>query len=954
MNMPIPQPETTTEQIRQTTCPYCGVGCGVDISCNVSARAITLDNVKGTPEHPANFGRLCIKGANLLETNDLKGRLLFPTIAGERVDWDTATSTIADKITSTIAQYGADAVAFYVSGQLLTEDYYIANKLMKGFIGSANIDTNSRLCMSSAVSAYKRAFGEDVVPCNYSDLENTDLLVITGSNTAWAHPVLFQRITRAKLRNPNMKVVVIDPRRTETCTIADVHLAIKPGSDVALFNGLLDFAQSTDRINYTAVSQFAEGLASTLESAASLTIEEVVQQCDIPTLQLKAFYSLFCSSPRVVTFYSMGVNQSAFGVDKAQSIINCHLALDLIGKEGCGPFSITGQPNAMGGREVGGLANMLAAHLDLDNEAHVQAVQTYWNAPVMPAQQGLKAVDLFNAVEQGKVKFIWIMGTNPVVSMPNRLQVERALRKCDMVVVSDIVASNDTLNFAHVALPATGWSEKNGTVTNSERRISRQRGILAAPGEAKHDWQIMCDVAKAMGFDGAFSFSHPAQIFSEYAGLTGYQNDGKRLLDLSPLQGLSEAQYDGLSPIQWPIRQAFEQGDELVSLRPFADKQFPTASGKARLVPVKFNPPLQLTNTAYPFIVNSGRVRDQWHTMTRTGKTTKLLAHMTEACVHIHPDDGETLGLSNGDLASLKSAAMETTSMKTTAKSNDDEVSEITNNETKVKAKVNDNGITASAVIYPVKIEPFMRKGEVFIPIHWSGQWGSHSKLGALYTSAVDAISGQPELKHAAASITPVSYDVYGSFLFGEHCDECALKESVDFWAKTLVSTSDNAEAVALNFAKNGKRADIVKALLTVLPQNAVQHQFHHNDYSVCIALKNDVLCFIAVLSDEPMTPKSECYMPSNWLASLLDNPLSLEKQYKLMRCEVDESFLNGSVVCSCFNVREKPINEAIKNGVNSVNELGLKLKCGTNCGSCKPALADMLSQSKSIKFHAN
>jgi assimilatory nitrate reductase catalytic subunit len=357
---------------------------------------------------------------------------------------------------------------------------------------------------------------------------------------------------------------------------------------------------------------------------------------------------------------------------------------------------------------------------------------------------------------------------------------------------------------------------------------------------------------------------------------------------------------------------------------------------------VKFNPPLQLTNTTYPFVVNSGRARDQWHTMTRTGKATKLLAHMAEACVHIHPDDGKALGLSNGDLASLKSTSME----NTTKSDDEDRLGGTGKNKTK--------DATTSKVIYPVKIDPSMRKGEVFIPIHWSGQWGSHSKLGALYASAVDAISGQPELKHAAASITPVSYDVYGSFLFGEQCDEYALKESVDFWTKTLVPTSDNSEAEVLNFAKNGKRADIAKALLTVLPQNTVQHQFHHNDYSVCIALKNDVLCFIAVLSDEPIIPKSECYMPSNWLASLLNNPLSLEKQCKLMRCEVDESFLNGSVVCSCFNVREKPINEAIKNGVNSVSELGLKLKCGTNCGSCKPALADMLSQSTSIKFQAN
>nr|MCS5575789.1 molybdopterin-dependent oxidoreductase [Alteromonas macleodii] len=531
MNMPTRQPDMMSEQLRQTTCPYCGVGCGVDISCNVSPRAITLDTVKGTPEHPANYGRLCVKGTNLLETNDVNGRLLHPTMAGQSVDWDTATDVIADKITSTIAQYGADAVAFYVSGQLLTEDYYIANKLMKGFIGSANIDTNSRLCMSSAVAAYKRAFGEDVVPCDYTDLECTDLLVITGSNAAWAHPVLFQRIQRAKLKNPNMKVIVVDPRKTETCTIADLHLPIKPGSDVALFNGLLSYANAQGRIDKSIVESYAEGLDETLKSANALTLDDVAEVCDLDVNSIKAFFDAFCKASSAITFYSMGVNQSSAGVDKAQAIINCHLAMDLIAKNGCGPFSITGQPNAMGGREVGGLANMLAAHMDLENHEHISAVKTYWNAPVMPKGQGLKAVDLFNAIESEKVKFVWIMGTNPVVSMPNRGQVERALSKCDMVVVSDIVESNDTLNYAHIALPATGWSEKDGTVTNSERRISRQRGILPPPGSAKHDWQILCEVAGKMGFGEAFNFTHPSQIFCEYAGLTGYQNNGKRQLD---------------------------------------------------------------------------------------------------------------------------------------------------------------------------------------------------------------------------------------------------------------------------------------------------------------------------------------------------------------------------------------------------------------------------------------
>ncbi|GFD67551.1 nitrate reductase [Alteromonas sp. KUL106] len=948
MNMATRQPDIMSEQLRQTTCPYCGVGCGVDISCNVSKRAVTLDTVKGTPEHPANYGRLCVKGTNLLETNDINGRLLHPTMAGQSVDWDTATDKIAEKITSTIAQYGADAVAFYVSGQLLTEDYYIANKLMKGYIGSANIDTNSRLCMSSAVAAYKRAFGEDVVPCDYTDLECTDLLVITGSNTAWAHPVLFQRIQRAKLKNPNMKVIVVDPRKTETCTIADFHLPLKPGSDVALFNGLLSYASQRGRIDRSAVETYAEGLDETLNSANALTLDDVAKACDLDISSIKAFFDAFCEASRALTFYSMGVNQSSAGVDKAQAIINCHLAMDLIAKDGCGPFSITGQPNAMGGREVGGLANMLAAHMDLENPEHISAVKTYWNAPVMPKGQGLKAVDLFNAIESGKVKFVWIMGTNPVVSMPNRGQVERALSKCDMVVVSDIVESNDTLNYAHIALPATGWSEKDGTVTNSERRISRQRGILPPPGNAKHDWQILCEVAGKMGFGKAFNFTHPSQIFCEYAGLTGYQNNGKRQLDLSALQALSEAQYNGLSPLQWPFQNVNNgvntptpNGDlmpKLISKRPFADKQFSTPSGKAKLIPVTYKAPLQITSDAYPFVANSGRARDQWHTMTRTGKAAKLLAHMPSAYVHINPSDTAKLGVESGDLVSLSSAVCKD-----------------------------------APVIYPVRTDTDMRKGEVFIPIHWSAQWGSHSKLGALYASAVDPISGQPELKHAAVAIAPVHFATYGKLFISSVLqstdsseirpfDDDALKHVCDYWNKIPLERTDasadvsrsNAALSVLNVASNRGRRDFTQSLIPLLPQNAVLVQFHHHTYSVCLALMDNILCFAAFLGDEPekatIAQAAACTentwsVPNSWLASLLNTPISLDTQRNLLRGQVDDVFLNGDVVCSCFEVREKTITDAITAGCSTVASLGEQLKCGTNCGSCKPALSQFIDK---------
>ena len=482
----------------KTTCPYCGVGCGVEAT-RLPDGAI---RIAGDIAHPANQGKLCVKGSALGDTLDLENRLLQPQVRVDGVlqpsSWDAALDQVAGGLRTIIDKHGPDAVALYVSGQLLTEDYYIANKFMKGYVGSANIDTNSRLCMSSAVAGHKRAFGEDIVPGCYEDLELADMVVLVGSNTAWCHPILFQRIARIRETRPEMKLVVIDPRRTATCELADLHLPVKPGTDVWLFNGLLCYLAKEGVIADDFVTRHSSGLDEALAAAHVDCSDplQVAKICKVDPQALLAFYQAFAATRKVVTAFSQGVNQSSSGTDKVNSIINCHLATGRIGQPGMGPFSLTGQPNAMGGREVGGLANMLAAHLDLDKPAHREAVQTFWDSPRIADKPGLKAVELFHAIEAGKVKAVWIIATNPLVSMPDADQVRRALAKCELVVVSDISAGSDTNAHADVLLPALGWGEKDGTVTNSERRISRQCAFLPAPGEARADWDVLCDVAR--------------------------------------------------------------------------------------------------------------------------------------------------------------------------------------------------------------------------------------------------------------------------------------------------------------------------------------------------------------------------------------------------------------------------------------------------------------------------
>ena len=491
----------------KTTCPYCGVGCGVLARANPDGSA----EVKGDPEHPANFGRLCSKGSALGETLSLSDRLLHPLVHGRKTGWDEALDLVAARFADTIAEHGADSVALYVSGQILTEDYYVANKLMKGYIGSGNIDTNSRLCMASSVAGHKRAFGSDTVPGCYEDLELADLVVLTGSNLAWCHPVLFQRLAAAK-ETRGTKVVVIDPRETATCELADLHLPIAPGMDVCLFNGLLAHLVRMGKVDQEFVNAHTSGFYAALEVAAELSLHDVAQRTELSEAAIAKFYDLFAATDKTVTVYSQGVNQSTSGTDKVNAIINCHLATGRIGRPGASPFSVTGQPNAMGGREVGGLANMLAAHMEIADPEHRRIVQSFWRSPAIAERAGLKAVDLFKAAGEGRIKALWIVATNPVDSLPDADKVREAIKACPFVVVSDVAAKTDTTELAHVHLPAAAWGEKDGTVTNSERRISRQRAFLPVPGEVRPDWWQLAEVGKRMGHGDAFSYGGAASV----------------------------------------------------------------------------------------------------------------------------------------------------------------------------------------------------------------------------------------------------------------------------------------------------------------------------------------------------------------------------------------------------------------------------------------------------------
>ncbi|MBS0342711.1 MAG: molybdopterin-dependent oxidoreductase, partial [Proteobacteria bacterium] len=634
----------------RSTCPYCGVGCGVIIE----SEGAQITGVRGDPQHPANFGRLCTKGSTLHLTATMEvtrqTRLLQPMqrlVRGgppQPVSWDSALDTAASRFARTIEQHGPDAVGFYVSGQLLTEDYYVFNKLAKGLAGTNNIDTNSRLCMSSAVAGYKKTLGADAPPACYEDFDHAQCLFFVGSNAAWAHPILFRRIEDAKRANPAMKIVVADPRRTDTAEIADLFLPIQPGTDVMLFHGMLHLMLQHGWTRPDYIAGHTSGFESLEAMVRDCTPDKVAQVCGISTDQLLEAARLFATSAATLSLYCQGLNQSSSGTAKNTALINLHLATAQIGKPGAGPFSLTGQPNAMGGREVGGLANLLSAHRDLANAQHRAEVAALWGVPQVPDKPGKTAVEMFQAAADGEIRALWIACTNPAQSMPDQRTVRRALERCEFVVVQEAFATTATCAYADLLLPATTWGEKTGTVTNSERRISRVRRAVAAPGAARHDWSIAADFARRLQALLPAQRSRPSLFpyaLDSESGAEAIWNEHRestrgRDLDIT---GLSWSVLDADGPQQWPYA-AHDAGVRQVGkARLYEDGVFATPDGRARFVAATYQPTAEQREPRYPISLNTGRLRDQWHGMSRTGTLGRLFGHVAEPAVQLHPQD---------------------------------------------------------------------------------------------------------------------------------------------------------------------------------------------------------------------------------------------------------------------------------------------------------------------------
>lgn len=851
-----------------TTCAYCGVGCGI-IAEPRGERSVAI---KGDKAHPANYGRLCVKGTTLGDTVGLEGRLLHPMIGNRRASWDEATRFVGKTFADTIAEHGPDSVAFYVSGQLLTEDYYAANKLMKGFIGSGNIDTNSRLCMASAVAAHVRAFGEDYVPVCYEDLEAADLIILVGSNTAWCHPVVWQRIEKARQAR-GTKVVVIDPRRTETAAEADLHVPVAPDGDIPLFRALLSDMNRRGAVDRNFIvrhcitpDDFWEVLDGALDE-------------DLPE-EFSALANLVAEHPRMVTVFSQGSNQSRRGTDKGNAIINLHLATGRIGKAGAGPFSITGQPNAMGGREVGGLASMLACHLGFSEEER-NAAAALWQAPNMCAGPGLKAVDMFRAVDEGRIKAIWIMATNPAVSMPDAGFVRAALEKCPFVVVSDCTADTDTSRLAHVTLPALGWGEKDGTVTNSERMISRQRGFLPPAGKAKADWRIIADVAAEMGFGEAFDWESAAAVFREYAAMTALAKDRGLQLDLTGLAELSDSEYDRLEPFRWG------------GMRPLLETGFSHPDRRARLVTVA---PLETppANPDFPLRLNTGRYRDQWHTMTRTGLSARLSRHRREPLIEVNPADAERLGIADGGLAMVATPRGETI----------------------LRALVTD----AQA------------PGTIFAPMHWTDVFASGGRSNRLTAQEVDPVSGQPGFKDCAASIAPVVPD-WRAFLVAAAEPEvtgCLYWSRIRLPGGWLVEAAGLGQAPFDALLPDGQRLEVED-----IDRGMKRVAVLDGDGRLAAAI------FATRTGDLP---------PREWIAEQLGAELPDPAELLAGRPAAPRPD-PGPQVCVCFDVGLNTIVGAIAGqGLTSVVSIGKALNAGTNCGSCRPQLAAILRENQLVE----
>lgn len=898
-----PEPVQFYPQRRETrsTCCYCGVGCGVIIT--TAGKQIV--DVKGDPEHPANYGRLCTKGSTLHLTAKLDARALYPEArlsrhaARERVTWETALDYTADRFAEIIKTHGPDAVAFYISGQLLTEDYYVFNKLAKGLIGTNNVDTNSRLCMSSAVAGYKVTLGADAPPACYEDIDHTQCLFIAGSNTAFAHPIVFRRIEDAKAKNPDLKIVVVDPRRTDTAQLADLHLAILPGTDVALFNGLLHVMLWEGLLDMAYIRNHTEGFEALKETVREYTPKMVADICGISEKDIIQAAKWFGAGP-TLSMYCMGLNQSIYGTDKNAALINLHLATGQIGKPGAGPFSLTGQPNAMGGREVGGMANLLSGHRDLANAEHRAEIARLWGVPEVPATPGKTAVEMFEAVKNGDIKAIWIACTNPAHSMPDLNNVLASLQNAELVVLQDAFNNTDSNAYADVFLPASTWGEKEGTVTNSERRITRVRPAAPKPGEARHDWEAVVDFAQRLeqklGNTGTlFNYPDTETIFNEHRETTKGRD-----LDIT---GLSYQILETQGPQQWPFKSGATQGEA----RLYTDGVFQKPGGKAHFANTVYKPTADRPDARHPFHLLTGRLRDQWHGMSRTGTVAQLYNHAEEPVVSMHANDMQRRQIKPGDIIKVS----------------------------------NKRGSLSIKVQQSDEVKP----AELFIPMHWGSQFMHGLGVNALMPPAFDKTSKQPELKHTAVKIEKLTLPWQMTVM--RQCRDLSLLSQV----RTLLQHFDYA-TVGLYGRGNGML--ILRAAHSAAPEASVIAQL-------------DTL--LGMIEDAPMLRLDDArrgiskrilveegqvtgvrltgeMLAADWLKQVM---LEGEFTYELRKWALaplaappSGQTSRGKIVCNCFDVSENEIIDTCERGAD-LPTLQAKLKCGTSCGSCKPELVRLV-----------
>ena len=809
-----------------TTCCYCGVGCGV--LARVENGQIA--SVRGDPAHPANFGRLCTKGLSLHQA-DGSFRALYPEVHNVRKTWAQALDFTAAKISSTLQRHGPDAIGIYVSGQFLTEDYYVFNKLAKGLIGTNNIDTNSRLCMASAVAGYKQTLGADAPPACYEDIDGAECLFIAGSNTAWAHPVLFRRIEDARPSH----MVVVDPRKTETARAATLHLQIVPGTDVALFNGMLHVMLREGWCDERYIHEHTDGLDALRAIVAATTPAESAAICGLPERQLVEAARLFAQSRSTLSLYCQGLNQSASGTAKNAALINLHLATGQIGKPGAGPFSLTGQPNAMGGREVGGMANLLSAHRELSDPQHRREIAELWGVPSIPEKPGKTAVEMFEAARAGEIKVLWIACTNPAQSLPDQKLVRQALERAELVIVQDAYRNTETARYAHVFLPAAGWGEKEGTMTNSERRISRVRAAVAPPGEARADWEIAVDVAQRLGGRALFAYQSAEEVFNEHRETTRGRD-----LDIT---GLSYALLDERGPQQWP----FAAGASAGKARLYEDGVFPTPSGRARFVATPYRPVAEDVDEQYPLRLTTGRLRDQWHTMSRTGTIARLFAHEPEPRLTLHPDDF------TGELVKVSSRRGE--------------------------------------VYLPAAADADLPRGTVFMPMHWGERFlGGEGSFGVngLTIGALDPSSRQPELKHCAVRVEKAHLP-WRLVAFGSAPDPADLFERLE----PLMHAAPYASRTLIGREVVGVRL-VLMASKPLHELTAEVDAAFGIDAASGIALQDGRIRAARLAGDTRAEP---------WLRDLWERQAEVGD----LRAPADVAS-RGRIVCNCYNVAETEI----------------------------------------------